>query len=172
MFAGLSNLNFRFQFNTKKNNNNQCSLVRPHKRNAIFQFTLRKYTNYENNNNNDNNDNLNFLKKPPKKNKIRRVVVTGMGVVSPLSHEIDEFWEKLVSGKSGITTLTAEKHQSYFPNFPVEKLPNRIFAPLSPFTTEDERILSSPVSFLFFFFLNHQSLHPINRIKNENYVVE
>ena len=32
----------------------------------------------------------------------RRVVVTGMSVVTPLGHELPEFWEKLCAGKSGI----------------------------------------------------------------------
>jgi len=32
----------------------------------------------------------------------RRVVITGMGIVSSLSCKLDEFWNKLVSGESGI----------------------------------------------------------------------
>ncbi|WP_459554423.1 beta-ketoacyl-[acyl-carrier-protein] synthase II [Lacunimicrobium album] len=32
----------------------------------------------------------------------RRVVVTGMSVVTPLGHELPEFWDKLCAGKSGI----------------------------------------------------------------------
>lgn len=32
----------------------------------------------------------------------RRVVVTGMSVVTPLGHELPEFWEKLCAGKSGV----------------------------------------------------------------------
>ena len=34
-----------------------------------------------------------------------RVVITGLGVVSSLGLEIDEFWKNLVSGKSGITKV-------------------------------------------------------------------
>src|SRR5471032_3637940 len=37
----------------------------------------------------------------------RRVVVTGLGVVTPLGHELEMFWEKLVSGACGIDTITA-----------------------------------------------------------------
>ncbi len=36
----------------------------------------------------------------------RRVVVTGMGVVSPLGLSVDEFWGNLVAGKSGIGRIT------------------------------------------------------------------
>jgi len=35
----------------------------------------------------------------------RRVVVTGMGVVSPIGNTIDEFWNSLKEGKSGITKI-------------------------------------------------------------------
>lgn len=36
----------------------------------------------------------------------RNVVVTGMGVISPLGDSIDELWQNLLSGKSGISTVT------------------------------------------------------------------
>ena len=34
----------------------------------------------------------------------KRVVITGMGVVSPLGNEIDKFWNNLVAGTNGVTT--------------------------------------------------------------------
>ena len=34
----------------------------------------------------------------------KRVVITGMGVVSPLGNDVDTFWNNLVSGTNGITT--------------------------------------------------------------------
>ncbi len=37
---------------------------------------------------------------------MRRVVVTGMGVISPVGNNVDEFWSSLIEGKSGITTVT------------------------------------------------------------------
>ncbi|HWY32827.1 MAG TPA: beta-ketoacyl-ACP synthase II [Candidatus Acidoferrum sp.] len=37
----------------------------------------------------------------------RRVVVTGMGVVTPLGHDLNEFWNNLISGACGIDTITA-----------------------------------------------------------------
>jgi len=45
----------------------------------------------------------------------RRVVVTGMGVVSPLGSSVNEFWSGLVEGKSGIGPLT-QADTSGFPS--------------------------------------------------------
>lgn len=36
----------------------------------------------------------------------RRVVLTGLGVVTPLGTELDVFWNNLVSGQSGVSTIT------------------------------------------------------------------
>ncbi len=36
----------------------------------------------------------------------RRVVVTGLGVVSPIGNSVGEFWPALIGGKSGIATIT------------------------------------------------------------------
>jgi 3-oxoacyl-[acyl-carrier-protein] synthase II len=38
----------------------------------------------------------------------RRVVVTGMGIVSPLGNDIDEFYANLINGKSGIKSLSSD----------------------------------------------------------------
>lgn len=35
-----------------------------------------------------------------------RVVITGMGVISPIGNTLDEFWSNLISGKSGIARVT------------------------------------------------------------------
>ncbi|GMV99626.1 MAG: 3-oxoacyl-[acyl-carrier-protein] synthase 2 [Candidatus Hydrogenedentota bacterium] len=37
---------------------------------------------------------------------IRRVVITGMGVVSPLGNDIESFWKAIVNGTSGIVSVT------------------------------------------------------------------
>lgn len=37
----------------------------------------------------------------------RRVVVTGMGVVTPIGNTLETFWESLISGRSGISRITA-----------------------------------------------------------------
>ena len=36
----------------------------------------------------------------------RRVVVTGMGALTPIGNTVDEFWESLISGKSGAGLIT------------------------------------------------------------------
>jgi 3-oxoacyl-[acyl-carrier-protein] synthase II len=37
----------------------------------------------------------------------RRVVITGMGVVSPLGTDVDTFWSRLVAGECGVDRITA-----------------------------------------------------------------
>jgi len=37
--------------------------------------------------------------------KIRRVVVTGLGVVSPVGNTVDDFWKSILEGKSGVRRL-------------------------------------------------------------------
>jgi 3-oxoacyl-[acyl-carrier-protein] synthase II len=37
----------------------------------------------------------------------RRIVITGMGLVSPLGNTVDAFWEGLLAGRSGIGPITA-----------------------------------------------------------------
>jgi len=46
----------------------------------------------------------------------RRVVITGMGVITPLGSTIDEFWTGLTAGKSGISHIT----RFDVTNFPVK----------------------------------------------------
>ncbi len=36
----------------------------------------------------------------------RRVVITGLGIVSPIGNSVDEVWASLTSGRSGIATVT------------------------------------------------------------------
>ena len=36
----------------------------------------------------------------------RRVVITGMGVLSPVGNTVDEMWEALLAGKNGIDKIT------------------------------------------------------------------
>ncbi|MBQ4203266.1 MAG: hypothetical protein II655_06155, partial [Thermoguttaceae bacterium] len=37
----------------------------------------------------------------------REVVVTGLGVLSPIGIELDSFWNSLVEGKSGVSYLSS-----------------------------------------------------------------
>lgn len=37
----------------------------------------------------------------------RRVVITGLGIVSSLGHKVDAFWENILAGKCGITAITS-----------------------------------------------------------------
>ena len=49
--------------------------------------------------------------------ELKRVVVTGMGTINPLGHNITEFWENLKSGVSGagpITRFNPEKFKTRF----------------------------------------------------------
>ena len=36
---------------------------------------------------------------------LERVVVTGMGVASPLGITVDDFWQALLAGDSGVVTI-------------------------------------------------------------------
>ena len=43
----------------------------------------------------------------------RRVVITGMGVVAPNGIGIDNFWDSLVHGRSGVRKITRFDASSY-----------------------------------------------------------
>ncbi|MDU4697700.1 MULTISPECIES: beta-ketoacyl-ACP synthase II [Paenibacillus] len=57
-----------------------------------------------------------------------RVVVTGMGVVTALGHELDTLWSNLVQGKSGVSRVEA---------FDVSEYPTQIAASVKDFNPED-----------------------------------
>lgn len=49
--------------------------------------------------------------------ELKRVVVTGLGALTPIGNTIDEYWEALISGKSGaapVTHFDAEKFKTQF----------------------------------------------------------
>lgn len=54
----------------------------------------------------------------------RRVVITGMGVISPIGNTLDEFWTSLVNGRTGVGPLTL---------FNVEKYSSKIAAQVKDF---------------------------------------
>ena len=37
---------------------------------------------------------------------MKRVVVTGLGVISPVGNTVNEFWNSLINGKCGIDFIT------------------------------------------------------------------
>lgn len=59
--------------------------------------------------------------------QLRRVVVTGLGALTPIGNNLEEYWQGLISGKSGAAPITyydTEKHKTKFAcevkNFNVE----------------------------------------------------
>ncbi|RXT15080.1 beta-ketoacyl-ACP synthase II [Ammoniphilus sp. CFH 90114] len=57
-----------------------------------------------------------------------RVVITGMGVISPIGKSVEEFWSNLLAGKSGVDHITA---------FDVSEYPTRIAAEVKDFNAEN-----------------------------------
>jgi 3-oxoacyl-[acyl-carrier-protein] synthase II len=50
----------------------------------------------------------------------RRVVITGMGMVSPLGNDVQTSWANLLAGKSGAAEITAFDHANYNVHFACE----------------------------------------------------
>src|SRR3989440_11569147 len=50
----------------------------------------------------------------------RRVVITGLGMVSPLGNDVESTWSALVSGESGAAEITAFDHTDYGVHFACE----------------------------------------------------
>ncbi|MCH7485304.1 MAG: beta-ketoacyl-[acyl-carrier-protein] synthase II, partial [Chloroflexi bacterium] len=42
-----------------------------------------------------------------------RVVVTGMGAITPIGNSVQEFWDNAIAGKSGLGILQAFDHSAY-----------------------------------------------------------
>ncbi|TGE40158.1 beta-ketoacyl-[acyl-carrier-protein] synthase II [Desulfosporosinus fructosivorans] len=53
-----------------------------------------------------------------------RAVITGMGVISPVGNHLDEFWDNLIAGKSGVGLLT---------RFDTSDLPTKVAAEVKNF---------------------------------------
>jgi len=60
--------------------------------------------------------------------KNRRVVVTGMGVITPLGFDLDTLWNNLMEGRSGVSVID---------HFDVSEYPTRIAASIRDFNPED-----------------------------------
>jgi 3-oxoacyl-[acyl-carrier-protein] synthase II len=50
----------------------------------------------------------------------RRVVITGLGLVSPLGNDVDSSWSRLIAGESGAAEITAFDHTDYNVHFACE----------------------------------------------------
>jgi 3-oxoacyl-[acyl-carrier-protein] synthase II len=48
---------------------------------------------------------------------MERVVITGMGLISPLGNEVEAFWERLVRGESGVTMIDTWDTSKYKTKF-------------------------------------------------------
>src|SRR5215207_7907006 len=46
---------------------------------------------------------------------VRRVVITGLGVVSPVGNDVASTWNALLAGKSGGATISLFEHNADFP---------------------------------------------------------
>jgi len=57
----------------------------------------------------------------------RRVVITGMGVITPLGHDLETLWNNLMAGKSGV---------SHIDSFDASEFPTRIAASIRDFDPE------------------------------------
>ena len=58
----------------------------------------------------------------------RRVVISGMGAICPIAHNVDEFWTKLVEGQSGIDIIDRFDPTDY---------PSKIAAQVKDFNAQD-----------------------------------
>ena len=61
----------------------------------------------------------------------RRVVVTGLGVISPIGNDVDTYWKNLVEGVCGI---------DYIHTFPTDDLPSKVAGEVKDFNPSDYEI--------------------------------
>ncbi|HLX11461.1 MAG TPA: beta-ketoacyl synthase N-terminal-like domain-containing protein, partial [Bacteroidota bacterium] len=48
-----------------------------------------------------------------RRNEARRVVVTGMGAITPIGLTLDDFWSAALDGKNGVGTITSFNVDQY-----------------------------------------------------------
>ncbi|MFQ5870508.1 MAG: beta-ketoacyl synthase N-terminal-like domain-containing protein, partial [Candidatus Zixiibacteriota bacterium] len=69
-------------------------------------------------------------------NQNRRVVITGMGVVSPVGNSVETYWENLIAGNSGVAEVTTFDIAPYSSKVGAEV---RDFEPLDYFDKREAR---------------------------------
>ncbi|MEQ8572985.1 MAG: beta-ketoacyl synthase N-terminal-like domain-containing protein, partial [Fulvivirga sp.] len=52
--------------------------------------------------------------------KVRRVAVTGLGALTPIGNNVEEFWNSLIAGKSGSAPITKFDTTLFKTNFACE----------------------------------------------------
>ena len=52
--------------------------------------------------------------------ELKRVVITGMGAITPLGNTVDEFWKNIVAGKSGVDFITKFDTSNFKTKFAAE----------------------------------------------------
>ena len=62
---------------------------------------------------------------------VKRVVVTGMGVITPIGNDVDTYWKNLLDGVCGI---------DYIKSFPTDDLPVKIAGEVKDFNPADYAI--------------------------------
>ncbi|MBT3197942.1 MAG: beta-ketoacyl-ACP synthase II, partial [Gammaproteobacteria bacterium] len=75
----------------------------------------------------------------------RRVVVTGMGMVSPVGNSVDESWENILAGKSGAGPVPHFDATDFPVTFSCSVKPS--FDPLTVLTKKDLRKMDSFIHF-------------------------
>ena len=68
--------------------------------------------------------------------KLRRVVVTGLGAVTPLGNTVPEYWDSLLNGVSGAADITRFDHSKFKTHFACEV---KDFNPLDHFDRKEAR---------------------------------
>lgn len=77
----------------------------------------------------------------------RRVVITGMGTVNPLGHNVVEFWENLINGVSGVGNITHFDTEDYGTHFAGEV---KDFDPSTLLDVKQARLLDLFAQFAIF----------------------
>lgn len=77
---------------------------------------------------------------PPRPSAGRRVVVTGLGAVTPLGRGVGATWDRLVAGRCAVRALAAEdlRLQGEAAGRTLEQLPSRVVAAVPRGKGEDE----------------------------------